>query len=390
MTGSTDGHRSNLTFGAPELLGAREPGQDELALDLDPHPIHWVGIATTLAGMPVVTFEVGDRGRSVVDAVIGVEGFAASATVPLDRDMAAIDGFRAVLANLAATISANWHGTIDQTDPEFLHELRIAVRRTRTILAEAKSVLPAAILQPARDEFKWLAGLTGTPRDLDVYLLEWTRYTDSLDAEIRPSLEPVRALLEQRRADGYVELERALRSARATELMEAWRTWLAEPLAYDDLPQRAGRPLGKLVGKRIAHAHGVLLERGRMIDRDTPSVQVHDLRKDAKKLRYLLECFGSLLPKKARQRYVKRLKALQDNLGEHQDAEVQISMLRAIARELHAAGTSPDTMVAIGQLVERFDQRRIAARTEFAGRFADYDTRSTQRTLDAVLEGISK
>ena len=172
--------------------------------------------------------------------------------------------------------------------------------------------------------------------------------------------------------------------------MDAWRTWLAEPLADDDLPQRAGRPLGELVAKRIALAHGVLLTRGRQIGPDTPAVRVHDLRKDAKKLRYLLECFGSLLPKKARKRYVKRLKALQDNLGEHQDAEVQIRMLRAIARELHTAGASPDTMVAIGQLVERLDQRRQASRSEFAGRFTDYDTRATQRALDAVLHTINE
>ena len=137
-------------------------------------------------------------------------------------------------------------------------------------------------------------------------------------------------------------------------------------------------------------AHGVLIERGRLIGPDTPAEHLHDLRKDAKKLRYLLECFGSLLPDRPRKRYVKRLKALQDNLGEHQDAEVHVSMLRAISRELHDTGSSPDTMVAIGQLTERLDQQRLAARTEFAERFADYDTPATSRALDAVLDGITQ
>ena len=83
---------------------------------------------------------------------------------------------------------------------------------------------------------------------------------------------------------------------------------------------------------------------------------------------------------------MRRLKALQDNLGEHQDAEVHLAMMRGIADELHAADASPDTIVAIGQLTERLDQQRIAARVEFAERFADYDTPATQRALDAVLE----
>ncbi len=322
----------------------------------------------------------------------GVElgGFIATATVPLDPSMVAIDGFRLVLANLATTIAANWQGTIDQTDPEFLHDLRIAVRRSRVVLANAKRVLPADILEQTRNQLAWLAALTSTPRDLDTYLLEWSKYTDPLGADVAPLLEPVRELLEQRRTDGHVELERGLRSERAATLMNSWQAWLTEPPASDALAARADRPLGRLVAQRIARAHGLLIERGRLIDPDTPAAQVHDLRKDAKKLRYLLECFGSLLPKGARKKYVKRLKALQDNLGEHQDAEVHVHMLRAVATELHEAGASADTMVAIGQLTERLDQQRHAARVEFAERFADYDNHATQHALDAMLDGIAE
>jgi CHAD domain-containing protein len=155
------------------------------------------------------------------------------------------------------------------------------------------------------------------------------------------------------------------------------------------LTDRTARPLGPLVRKRIARAHGILIDGGRLIGPDTPAEQVHDLRKDAKKLRYLLECFGSLLDDKPRTKFVKRLKALQDNLGEHQDAEVHVAMMRGIADELHGADAAPATIVAIGQLTERLDQQRIAARAEFAERFADYDTPATQRALDTVLEAIT-
>lgn len=323
-------------------------------------------------------------------AGVDLAGFTAAPTVPLDPSMVAIDGFRAVLANLAITITANWQGTIDQTDPEFLHDLRIAVRRSRTVLADAKQVLPGAVRDHARKEFAWLGDLTSTPRDLDVYLLEWANYTDPLGADVAPMLEPVRALLERRRTHGHIELERGLHSARAASIMSSWQTWLAEPLDGDHLPRRAHRPLGPLVAKRIVRAHDVLGERGRLIGPDTPAEQVHDLRKDAKKLRYLLECFGSLLPDKARKQYVKRLKALQDNLGEHQDAEVHVQMLRTVAPEIRKAGASANTMDAIGHLIEQLDQQRLAARAEFADRFADYDTPSTQRALDAMLDGITE
>ncbi len=315
-------------------------------------------------------------------------GFTATASVPLEPAIDAIDGFRLVLANLAATVTANWQGTIDQTDPEFLHDLRIAVRRSRVVLATAKHVLPAETLDHTRGEFAWLAGLTSTPRDLDVYLLEWSKYTDPLGTDAASRLEPVRTLIERRRASGHIELERGLRSARATTLMNSWQVWLAEPPSRDEVEPRAQRPLGHLVAKRIARAHDLLLERGRLIESDTPAERLHDLRKDAKRLRYLLECFASLLPKRPRKRYVKRLKALQDNLGEHQDAEVHVHLLRAVAAELHDGGASADTMIAIGQLTERLDQHRLAARLEFAERFGHYDTAATQRALDAMLDRI--
>jgi len=323
-------------------------------------------------------------------AGIDPAGFTSSATVPLDLAMTAIDGFRLVLTNLADTVAANWRGTIDHIDPEFLHDFRVAVRRTRTVLANAQQVLPDMILGRVREEFEWLMDLTSAPRDLDVYLLEWAAYTTPLGSDMVSLLEPARDLLTGRRIDVQAQLADGLSSTRATELMNFWQTWLTEPLDTGDIPARAHRPLGRVLAKRVTRAHDLLLARGRLITPDTPAEQVHDLRKHAKRLRYLLECFGSLLPKDARKQYVRRLKVLQDNLGEHQDAEVHIQMLRAVANELHEAGASANTMLAIGHLAERLDQQRVAARLEFAERFASYDSPATHGALDAMLNGIRR
>jgi CHAD domain-containing protein len=332
--------------------------------------------------------------QGAAGAGVDLAGFRAVTSIPLDRRMPAIDGFRAVLANLEVSISANWQGAIDQTDTKFLHDLRIAVRRTRTVLAAAKTVIPPSVLEPATVGFAWLAGGTGTPRDLDVYLLEWDHYVEPLDAAAAAALTPVHDLLGRHHTESHRDLEQALRSERAAELIAGWRQWLHEPLPRpadgEPLPRRADHPLGRVVAKRIARAHSSLVEDGRQIGPDSPAEQVHDLRKDAKKLRYLVECFGSLLPEKPRKRYVRQLKALQENLGEHQDAEVHIEMLQSLTVELDESGTAADTLVAIGQLTERLDQTRITARAEFADRFADYDSPATQRALDAMLEAIAR
>ena len=129
-----------------------------------------------------------------------------------------------------------------------------------------------------------------------------------------------------------------------------------------------------------------MVERGRTITPETPAETVHDLRKDAKKLRYLIECFGGLYDKPSRTAFVGRLKALQDTLGEHQDAEVHAHALRTIAddRQRH---WDAETLLAIGQLIERLEQRRLATRKDLAERFAAFDDKETAQALkDAAGE----
>jgi CHAD domain-containing protein len=329
---------------------------------------------------------------AITTAAAGVDraGFSGSPTVPLDPAMPAIDGFRAVLANLADTIVANWEGTIDRLDPEFLHDLRVAVRRTRTIVTQGKKVLPPAVVEQAGERFASLGSLTGPARDLDVYLIEWHSYTEPLGADAMDALEPVRAVLERRRDAAHAALGAAMRSDEAAELMAAWQAWLNEPIGDEAPNVHAERALGNVVAKRLGRVHATLVEDGRRIGPDTAAAEIHDLRKDAKKLRYLLECCASLVPNGPRKAFVRPLKALQDNLGEHQDAEVHIATLRAVAGELHDLGASSDTMIAIGQLTERLDQQRLAARAEFSRRFAAYDSKSTRRALRAALDALEQ
>ena len=143
------------------------------------------------------------------------------------------------------------------------------------------------------------------------------------------------------------------------------------------------------MGDRVAKAQRRLLEHGRAITPDTPAEDVHDIRKDAKKLRYLLECFADLFPSDGRKAFVKRLKKLQDLLGEHQDAEVHAAELRRAAEQLPPT-TGAATYVAVGQLVEHLERTRQAARDGFAERFAEYDSSATRQVLRDMLDGVSR
>ena len=90
--------------------------------------------------------------------------------VPLAYDQRADAGVVAVLRRLLDVIGENIEGTISGEDPEHLHQLRIAVRRSRTVQRQLHNVFPPAELPGFRAEFRWLQQATGPARDLDVYL----------------------------------------------------------------------------------------------------------------------------------------------------------------------------------------------------------------------------
>lgn len=342
--------------------------------------------ATAAAALEAAGFERVDGDLVEVAAgAAGVDltGFAVRVGVPLEPSLTAIDGYRAVFANLRDAIVVNWDGTVDDIDPEFLHDLRVAVRRTRSILANARRVLPDTIRDWAREAFGWFGDITGPPRDLDVYAIEWPQYVAALDDRAVKALDPLHERLLRMRGEAHAELAAHLRGERATSVVERWSAWLDAPTG-DPLPDRAGRPLADVVERRIRRAHRVMVERGRTIVPTTPTEVVHELRKDAKRLRYLLECFGGLYEPAARNAFVARLKDLQGVLGEHQDTEVHAAQLRELAGT-PIVGATTDTMIATGQLVERFEQRRAASRAAIEERFAKFDAAKTIRALDGLL-----
>ncbi len=214
-------------------------------------------------------------------------------TVPLDADLPALEGFRLVLANLQAAVDANLPGTIRDIDPEFLHDLRVAVRRSRSVLRHGKRVLPADVVAWSHPDLKHLGDITGPPRDLDVLAEEWDGYVAALPDNAAAALAPVRAQLDEDRAAAHRQLATDLVSEHVVDLLDRWRAWLATGAGTPG--PRGERRLVDVVVRRIEKAEGRLIDHGRAITPETPAEDVHEVRKDAKRLRYLLECFGSLL-----------------------------------------------------------------------------------------------
>jgi CHAD domain-containing protein len=297
--------------------------------------------------------------------------------VQLSPSMPAGLALATVLTALLDALEANVPGTIRDIDTEFLHDLRIAVRRTRSVMKLCGRALPAGLAGDFRPEFRWLGDLTTPTRDLDVYLLGYARMTAGLVAASPAELCPFHDYLVRSRAVQHRRLAAGLRSARFARLTTSWRAALEEVR-----PARKRPTVAQLAAARISTAQRRALQAGQLINAASPAESLHELRKRCKELRYLIEIFGSLHDPAQRWQAVRELKALQDCLGAFQDAEVQRAEIRAFASQLLADRSVPaETLLAMGEIAAGLAVAQREARREFDGRFADFASAASQARL---------
>ena len=161
-----------------------------------------------------------------------------------DRDAPATlllaTGFRRGLS----TMRTNLPGLLDDVDTEFLHDLRVALRRTRATLKLGRSILPPAVTARWEPFFKGLGDLTTPVRDLDVCQLDLPTMAGWLIAAGPTDLEPFAAHLRTRRAAVRGQLVRELRSTRFQRLLTEWDDELGKLMADTHDPSPEARSAG--------------------------------------------------------------------------------------------------------------------------------------------------
>jgi CHAD domain-containing protein len=326
-----------------------------------------------------------DAPASMADEAIAAsggnpEGIRTKVRVALRPDQRTDKAAVAVLRDLAGMVEANLSGALADWDTEFLHDLRVAVRRSRSVLRELSDAFPAERLKQQRDALKWIQTITGPTRDLDVQLLEWDHLLSGVPADRHAALAPVHRLLRRHRAAALRTLKRELRSGAYREAWSGYRAFLAGGLGPASERPDARRPIAEVAAGRIRKVYKRMLSMGAAIDETSPPSDLHELRKRGKELRYLLELFGGLWSPDVVKPLVKRLKGLQDVLGVHHDREVQSDHLRQLADELAPQPGGPEALLVLGVLVDRLEAEQLTARAQFDARFAAFAS-DDQRTL---------
>jgi CHAD domain-containing protein len=278
----------------------------------------------------------------------------------------------AALSDFLAAMRNNLPGLLDDVDSEFLHDFRVAVRRTRSTLKLGRPSLPEVMRLRWEPEFKLLGDLTTPLRDLDVYELDLPQMAGWLLSAAPADLEPLATHLRHRRTAERHTLEGLLRSASFERLVTEWENELAQLADTPDDADQKHLSTGQLADRSISRAYQRVARDGAAISGDSPAEDLHKLRKRCKELRYALEVFAPVVAEGPRKRAVADLKGLQDVLGRFQDSEVQRHALRGFAEEMMAVGTTAGAMLAMGELIGHLEAAQDRARPGFDIAFARF------------------
>lgn len=296
--------------------------------------------------------------------------YSSKLNIQLEPALSAHKAVKIIYSQLLQAIKLNEQGTINAIDSEFLHDFRVAVRRTRAGLSQLKTVSPDDVTCRYGEYFAWLGQITGTTRDLDVYLLNFEQYKTSLPPSMREDLNPLREFLTVKQAAAQKELVTQLKSKKYLTTLIDWEQYLKQSGVQTANEAKPKLSIKQLADFRIWKLYQRVIKQGTRINDQSPATALHDLRKTCKKLRYLIEFFQSLYPASEIKALIKTLKELQELLGDFQDCAVQEQALKHFSEEMMQSGGCPSqTFLAIGVLVQVLDAKRCKARSDFAGRF---------------------
>jgi CHAD domain-containing protein len=260
-------------------------------------------------------------------------------------------------------------------DTEFLHDFRVAIRRTRSALGQIKFVFPTNTTDRFKKDFAFVGKLSNELRDLDVYLLNEDSYKAMLPPVLRDDIDPLFEYLRKKRSRALQKVIRSLKTKRYARILNDWEAFLNEPPQDSPDAKRAELPIIDLACKRIYKKYRSVVEGGNQILEHNEDEMLHVLRIHCKKLRYLMEFFSSLFPRKKINVLINQLKKLQDNLGDFNDLCVQEEYLLNISREMPANYRQiKKTLVAIGSLIGTLDRERQMVKDAFAKTFADFSS----------------
>jgi len=314
-------------------------------------------------------------------------GHSSKINILLNPQLPAGEALKKICSYLLQVMKQNENGIINDTDPEFLHDFRVAVRRTRSALGQIKNILDKEIVKQAKKDFTCLGQSTNRLRDIDVYLLKEDQYKKMLPENkwgyLNPFFEELRS---ERRSENATVVE-ILESERYKRIIDEWELYLNSKINTENLTVKGEKPVIMVAKKVICKRNNKVLEFGKNLLITSSGEQLHRMRIAGKKMRYLLEFFYSLFSQVEMKLLIKKLKKLQDNLGDYHDLAVHQEMLDNFKEKLITKGSrEKDTILTLGIMIKKLNEKQKLVKQDFIETFYIYSSPEIQEIFHDLFD----
>jgi len=294
-------------------------------------PAELYGTALRLLGIAPLRLEIrtrAERGYRLLDEGREAPQSQASRAPILKPGLTVEESLQRIGQNCLSTVLLFEAAAIAEM-PNGVHQMRVAIRRLRSVVASMKQMLPPEQYQWVIQTLKWMAGALGPARNWDVL-------SSGLLAPVRSvllrgqELDEFCRVCEDKRRSAHENANAVIRSPQYTAALlklSQWfasRSWRNQPVSEQSAllmapietvaPTLIGRRYKKL--KKSADGFAQLTLEWR-----------HEFRISVKKLRYTIEVFEDLFDSHSVAKFTRRLKPLQDDLGYINDVRVANELL---------------------------------------------------------------
>ncbi|GAB7526553.1 CHAD domain-containing protein [Paraburkholderia sp. 2C] len=311
-------------------------------------------LAAALPAFPVLADAFDRVGR--VD-IARDDAPARASAIDLDGARTPHRALLAIQRNIADQWFGNEAAVRDAPDVEFIHQMRVAQRRLKTAAKMFPAWIDGRWTTRVEPRFKWLSDLLGEARDWDVFTDSTLPELGKADVDAA-AWDATREAAEQRRMDARKQVQEAMRSPVYAELALAWLEWISD-LSLRGTPEKArGRSLRKYVKKRIEKHYKRVTRETKLTALDAATR--HKVRIQAKRLRYTIEFFESIVSHKTRRDVSKTLSRMQSVLGDGNDAVVALHFLEELGVPPYQLGFARGWCEALKRHTAKEGERLLA------------------------------
>ena len=229
------------------------------------------------------------------------------------------EALRALFLSIFKEIKRLKSDYLQDHDEEILHNLRVNLRKVRSLLKIFNGVFDEKVTLFFGENFKILANSTNKKRDLDIFLsfLSEQKHANELIYFVQKALN-----LEYENVKSYLSDEENY------AFLKEWEIFLNEGEFYRS--KLFDVSLSRLGSFKLRTLLVLAQKRLKSLDQDCPNESFHKIRIELKKVRYTYEFLSEIFYFDGLKKYEERLKDMQEIFGALQDYDVWLGILERL------------------------------------------------------------